>query len=109
LQKSSAESRPDETAPDGIREAKAVDMQGHRAGSKAKVPFVPVSLAFLSLNEGALDLGFCIRLGWGVDCALSAWLTRDNAGRGGVRVALHESRHTTQIVRGRFWQVSALH
>ena len=46
------------------------------AGSKAKVLFVPgVLLAFLSLNEGALDLILGL-IGAGV-LTLAAWLTRD--------------------------------
>ena len=67
---------PDETAPDGIREAVVDERKVTAAGSKAKVLFVPgVLLAFLSLNEGALDLILGL-IGAGV-LTLAAWLTRD--------------------------------
>jgi 5-bromo-4-chloroindolyl phosphate hydrolysis protein len=67
---------PDATAPDGIREAVVDERKVTAAGSKAKVLFVPgVLLAFLSLNEGALDLILGL-IGAGV-LTLAAWLTRD--------------------------------
>jgi hypothetical protein len=67
---------PNGTGSDGIREAVVDERKVDAAGAKANVLFVPgVILAFLSLNEGALDL--ILGLFGAAVLTLAAWLTRD--------------------------------
>lgn len=67
---------PNGTETTGIREAVVDERRVTAAGAKANILFVPgVILAFLSLNEGALDL--LLGLVGAAVLTLAAWLTRD--------------------------------
>ena len=67
---------PDGTSSDGVREAVVDERKVNAAGTKAYLLFVPgVLLAFLSLNEGAVNLA--LGLGGAAVLTLAAWLTRD--------------------------------
>jgi len=61
---------------DAVREVVVDQRKVNAAGAKANFLFVPgVILAFLSLNEGAINL--LMGLGGAAIMTLAAWLTRD--------------------------------